>query len=161
MLDWIARHLGLVLGAGIPIFAFAMIALMTSVTQRIARDRIERGRAEAAPEGVVLDSGLVKATIRYRNYSAPGIVIGVGIRAQWMVLMLTGSRLVILPSSRHYCDVPRAELSRYTVGVAANGRLQLHTETPFNATGSVDYQIGVPDVQLWIQRLKEAGARTA
>ena len=57
--------------------------------------------------------------------------------------------------------MPRAELSRYAVGVASNGRLQLRTDNPFNATGSVDYQIAVPDAQLWIRSLEAAGARTA
>ncbi|HEY8073051.1 MAG TPA: hypothetical protein VIF62_03050, partial [Labilithrix sp.] len=77
------------LAVGINVLVFSLV-----------RRAIDRTVAELASEGIVLDSGRVRVTTRYRDFRASGIYIGAGIRTGGGRLVLTKQRLVILPRGR-------------------------------------------------------------
>lgn len=123
------------------------------------RKAIDRAAEGLAPEGIELDSGRVTATTRMRDFRAPNIYSG-GIRRNPARVVLTKQRLHILQRPQRYGIINRADLARFTVGIL-DRKLHLHTTDPPGASGSIDYRIAMPDPDLWVRALAEAGARRA
>jgi hypothetical protein len=153
--------LGLILGIGIPALVLTILAVVFLFVSRAVRRRMAEERLKATQEGIVLDSGPVWMTVRYRGFQSAGLFIGVGIRKSRVTALLTRERLAFLPWSRHYFTIARADLARFKVGVAEDGGLRIHTEDPPGASGSIDYRIPVADASAWVSALAEAGAQRA
>jgi hypothetical protein len=153
--------LGLLLGLGIPLFVLTILGVVFTLAARSIARRTAEERAQLGHEGIVLDGGAVWLTIRYRGFRSDYLSIGVGIRKSRAVVVLTRERLALLPTSRHYFSIPRADLGRFTVGVADDGALRLATDEPPNASGHIEYQLAVDEAPAWIAALREAGARAA
>jgi hypothetical protein len=145
------------LGVGIPVFVAAILILVFSLVGRARA----RERAAFDHEGVVLDSGRLWITIRYANFRAPRIYRGVGIAKTRGSLVLTRQRFGVLTGGyqRPYSLIARSDLGRFTVGIAEDGALQIHSDDPPGATGSIDYRIALGDAASWVKALTEAGAR--
>jgi hypothetical protein len=144
--------------AGGPVVLVAIV--LTIVFSLLAR-ALRRARAELEAEGVELDSGMRWITTRYRNFRAPGIRARAQITGGRGILVLTRKRLYVLKRPQRYGILERDALGRFTVGVDSKGRLQLHSEEPPGAIGTVDYRVRVDDVDGWIGALVAAGARRA
>jgi hypothetical protein len=143
--------------AGTLIFGGGLTALIVSAVRRTIR----RDLAELESEGIVLDSGSVHLTVRFRGFHSRGIVIGVGMRAGPGRLVLTHQRFCTIPIARRYAsigNVAREDLARFVVGTK-DGGLLLRTDDPPNARGSVELVATVPDVEQWVRALTDAGAR--
>jgi hypothetical protein len=144
------------LALGIPL----LVGTILFFAFRAARATARRVRAALELEGVILDSGTQWITMRYRGYRAPGIYRGVGVTRTRGALVLTQQRLVVTPGLRRgNLRVARAELGRFAVGVAEDGALQIHSDNPPGATGSIHCHIAVGDAARWVKALTEAGAR--
>ena len=151
------------LAVGIPVLIAAILLLVF----RLIRRATARARAELNLEGVVLESGRLWITIRYKGYRAPGFYRGGGVTKTRTYLVLTRKRLTLLmPGSqsnqrlfwRGYA-IARGDLGRFTVGVAEDGALHIHSDDPPYAKGSIDYRIAVGNAAAWVKALTEAGAR--
>jgi len=151
-------HLGLILGVGIPVFVATILLIVFTLVRRSVRRQMAEARAQAEREGIVLDSGPVWMTIRYSGFRSPNVFIGAGIRKTRVTMLLTRERLVFVPGSRHYFTVSRADLARFHV-VVEDAALRIHTDSPPNASGSIDYRVPVTDPAAWMAALSEAGAR--
>jgi hypothetical protein len=147
--------LGLLLGIGIPAFVAAILLFVFT----LVRGMIARQRAALVQEGIVLDSGPQWITIRYAGYSAPGIYRGGGFHKMKASLILTQQRLALLPSRRSYGRIPRNGLGHFTVGATPDGTLQIHSDNPPGASGSIDYSVNLPDAETWVKTLTDLGAR--
>jgi hypothetical protein len=153
--------LGLILGLGIPVFVLGILAVVFLLVGGRIRRQMAEGRLRATQEGLILDSGPVWMTVRYRGFRSDSIFVGVGIRKTRITALLTRERLAFLPRSRHYFTIARADLGRFKVGVAEDGALRIHTEDPPGASGSIDYRLPVADASAWVATLAEAGAQRA
>jgi hypothetical protein len=151
--------LGLALGLGIPALVFLILGVVFFFVRRAVRRQMAEARAQAAHEGIVLDSGPVWMTVRYRGYRAPGVYVGVGVRMTRVEMILTRARLSFVPRARHYSGIGHADLGRFQVAVAEDGALRLHTDNPPGASGSIDYRIPVADPAAWVSALTQAGAQ--
>jgi hypothetical protein len=121
---------------------------------------IDRDAAALQPEGVELDSGPLTLTTRYRNFRAPGIYALAALRRTPGRIVLTARRLHILCRPQRYGIIDRDELHRFTVRVL-DGRLQLRSEDPPGASGTIDFRAPVPDPGAWVTALIRAGAKEA
>ena len=74
-------------------------------------------------------------------------------------MVLTRERLYFL--RRRYGTFTRSDLARFTVGVAEDGKLRLHSDDPPSASGSIDFRFNVGDTEAWVKALTDAGARRA
>lgn len=149
--------LPLALGLGIPLLVVALLGLVFFLIGQA----LDRARAGLEAEGVVMASKRVRITTRYQNFRAPSLLAAGGIRMNPGYLVLTRERLVVLQRPQRYGIFARADLGRFRVGVAENGTLQLHSDEPPGATGSVDYRVPVGDAAAWVKALTAAGARAA
>jgi hypothetical protein len=143
------------LGVGIPVFVGGLLWFIFSLVRRATA----AARAALEAEGVVLDTGPQWVTIRYANFRAPGFYRGVGISKTRGALVLTRRRFVFTPSRRQFFLVERSDLGRFTVGIAEDGALHVHSDDPPHATGSIGYRVMVSDAAAWVKALTEAGAR--
>ena len=107
--------------------------------------------------GVVLDSGITKMTTRFTGFRSEALVRG-GMRRNHVRAVLTSSHLHLVERPQRYGIFERAELSRFTVGVAGDD-LHLRSTDPPRAVGEVDYRIAVGDPERWVAALVAAGAR--
>jgi hypothetical protein len=123
------------------------------------RRNVARARAALEAQGIERDSGLCRATFRYRRYRAPGRYYGAGIRITRAQLVLTREVLAVL--GQRIPPIPRGELARYAVGVQESGRLQLVTDQPIGASGHLDMTFVVEDPAAWVRALRDAGARAS
>jgi hypothetical protein len=151
--------LGLVLGVGIPVFVLTILTVVFFLVRSAVNRQMAAGRARAAEEGVVLDAGSVWMTIRYRGFRSSNVMIGVGIRKTRVAVFLTRAGLRFLPGSRHYFDILNADMGSFTAGIGDGGALHLQSDSPPNASGSIDYMISVPEATTWVAALTAAGAR--
>jgi hypothetical protein len=145
----------LLLALGIPAFVAAILIFVFTLVARVTA----RQRAALEQEGIVLDSGKQWITIRYANFRAPGIYRGAGLRKTRASLILTQQRLGLVPARRSYLFVPRKELGRFTVGASPDGTLQIHSDNPPGASGSIEYSVQLMDAETWVKALTDAGAR--
>lgn len=144
------------LAVGVPL----LVGIILVLAFRAARGAAQRARAALDAEGVVLDSGRQWVTMRYRGYRAPGIAWGAGVIRTRASLVLTRERLVLTPGLRRgNLRVARADLARFGVGLADDGALQIHSDNPPGATGSIHCRIAMSDAARWVAALLEAGAR--
>jgi hypothetical protein len=143
------------LGVGIPLFVAAILLLVFGTIRRT----IARQRAALEHEGIVLDSGIVWVTIRYSGFRAQGFARGVGLDKTRGSLILSRQRLVLVPSRWQFHSIDRSDFRRFTVGIAEDGTLHLHSDDPPNATGSIDFRVPVTDAGEWVRTLTAAGAR--
>jgi len=151
-------YLTLLLSVGIPIFAVTVLFLVLRAVSLAQSQE----RAKLNGEGIVLDSGKQWITVRFRNYRAPGFYRGVGIIKSRAFVVLTRERLVFtLGYRRDYFRFPRSELGRFSVSVADNGALCIHSDDPPGAKGSIDFRVKVSDSTTWVKTLCEAGATLA
>ena len=141
--------------AGIVVFIAAIFVLVFTLYRRAAA----RARAALAAEGIVLDSGPRTITIRYTGFRARGFYRGVGYTKTRASIVLTRRRFAVTPARRQFYSVDRAELGRYTVGIAGDGTLNFHSDDPPHASGSIDYRVEVPDAAAWVRALTDAGMR--
>ena len=58
-----------------------------------------------------------------------------------------------------YSIIARSDLARFTVDIADNGALRIHSDDPPGATGSIEYRVTLTDAQAWVSALVQAGAR--
>ncbi|MGE0548851.1 MAG: hypothetical protein AB7O24_20450 [Kofleriaceae bacterium] len=139
----------LVAVAAVLVIVFAMI-----------RRAIDRAADALTPEGIELDSGPVTVTTRLRNYRAPGFYSGGAYRRNPARVVLTKQRLYILQRPQRFGVIDRADLAAFTIGIL-DGKLQLRSDKPPGATGSIDFRIPVRDPDAWVARLASAGASRA
>jgi hypothetical protein len=133
-----------------------LIAVMSAVQKAT-----EREAAELAGEGILLDSGTVNLTAKFRNFRGPRVYIGVGGRRGPARVVLTKQRFTFLPSGKNrfgFARMDHAGLARFKVGVS-EGQLHMHTDDPPHASGTVDLHLEVPDPGSWVRALIEAGAQ--
>ncbi len=107
-----------------------------------------------------LDSGLVKMTTRYDQFRTGRLYRGGGLRMNYTQVVLTKTHLHLIERPQWYGVFPRAELAKFTVGIL-DGKLHLHSKSPPNATGGIDYRIPVADPEHWVKALAAAGAKRA
>jgi hypothetical protein len=152
--------LGLTIVGGV----FALLAFVFSVVfgliAHMQRRRLVEYRAGLEREGIVRESGMRRAWVRYRHYSRPGYRASASIQSDSRALVLTRKSFAILGWRMERC--PLAEMDRYQVFVDGDGkRLRLVTDRPVDATGHQDIRIRLDDAQDWERALREAGARAA
>ncbi len=150
--------LGLLLGVGIPVFVIVLVGSIFFFVFRSIVRSTARARGELEAEGIVLDTGPRWITIRFANFRAPGLAVGVGVRKTRGALVLTQRRLVVLPSRRQFYRVERQDLARYTVSTD-DGALVIHSDDPPNASGSITYRLNLGNASEWMKALAAAGAR--
>jgi hypothetical protein len=138
----------------IPVFALGIVGLVFALVARAQA----RMRAALEAEGIQLDTGPQWITIRYDNFRAPGFYRGSSFAKLRARLVLTSQRFVLTPAKRRYFSVPRSDLSRYTVELEG-GELHIHSDTPSQATGSIDYRVQLADAPAWVDALTAAGAK--
>ena len=143
------------LAGGIPALVGTILIVVFSAVGR-AKARL---RAELEREGIVLDSGTRWVTIRFSRFRAPGYYRGAGLLKLRASLVLTQARFVLFPGFRSFYRVARADLGRYAVGMAEDGALELHSDDPPGATGSIDFRVNVDEPNAWVAALSSAGAR--
>ena len=139
---------------GILIFVVALLYSIFAMVRRVGAKQ----RASLESEGIVMDAGSVHVAIHFAGYSAPGIHVGVGVHKGPLVVVLTERRLAFLPSRRAYMRIDRADLARFTASVE-DGVLRLHSDSPPNASGMIDFRVSVSDPDAWMRALVEAGAK--
>jgi hypothetical protein len=140
----------------IPILVVGILLAVVTFARRVQARR----RAALEAEGIVLDTGPQRITVRLENFHGGGVSHHKSTESMRAALVLTGKRFVLTPSGRAYYDVPREMLGRYTVG-AADGELQIHSDNPAHATGSIDYRVKLSDASAWVDALVAAGAKRA
>lgn len=137
--------------------ALALTALILFVVFSALRGQISAEAARLANKE--LDSGLVKMTTRYDQFRTGRLYRG-GLRMNYTQVVLTKTHLHLIERPQWYGVFPRAELSKFTVGIV-DGKLHLHSQSPPNATGGIDYRIPVADPERWVKALAAAGAKRA
>ncbi len=138
----------------------ALVAAVLGVVFALVGRLLDRARAELEPEGVVKASARVMVTTRFRGFRSPALISS-GFRRNPGYLVLTRERLLVLQRPQRYGIFARGDLGRLRVGVAESGALQIQSDDPPGATGSVDYRVAVPDAAAWVKTLTDAGARPA
>jgi len=121
--------------------------------------RTSIAREAASLTGVERDSGPIKVMARYRRFRAPGMSYGGAIKGAPGQLVLTATHLYVLQRPQRYGRFARADLPRFTAGVIDGDRLQLRSEDPPGASGTVDYRMRVADPAGWVTALVAAGAK--
>ena len=148
--------LAVVIVVGTLLFTGVLVTLIVSSVRRVTR----RQMAELEAEGIVLDSGRVAMTFHFRGFRGPMVAIGVGVRAGPGRIVLTRERLVFVPHGQNrfgFAVMGRADLARFTVDTR-EGRLHMHSDSPPNASGSVDILVSVASPGEWAAALARAGA---
>ena len=138
----------------------ALVASILVIVFGAVRKAVDRAAEALAPEGIELDSGPLKLTVRMRDFRTPTFYSGGGISVVPARVVLTKQRLHLLARPQRYGIIDRSGLGAFTVGVV-DGRLHLQATDPPGATGSIDYRIPVRDPDAWVTALRAAGARTA
>jgi len=138
------------------LFVTAMFVLFIL---RYVRNLTARMRADLENEGIVLDTGPQWITIRYSGFRAPGFARGVGYAKTRASLILTQRRLAVVPARWRHLLTARADLGRFSTGVAEDGLLRIHSDDPPNASGSIDFRVPVSDPGPWVRALIDAGAK--
>ena len=149
--------LALVIGLG---GALVLTASVLAIAFALVRRAINRAAEALQVEGVELDSGMVRAMVRYRGYRAPGGVHHGGVRVVPARVVLTSRRLHLVQRPQRVGVFERSDLTRFTVSVG-NHRLVLHSDAPPGASGSITYVLRVPDPERWVAALRAAGAQAA
>ncbi|HEU4411423.1 MAG TPA: hypothetical protein VFS43_39595 [Polyangiaceae bacterium] len=140
---------------------FALVAAILGIVFFLVGKALDRARAGLEAEGVVKAPDRVIITTRFDDFRSPQLRSS-GIRKNHGYLVLTRERLIVLQLPQRYGGLyARGALGRLRVGVDERGALQLHTDEPPGATGSVDYRVPVRDAAAWVKALVEAGARAA
>jgi type II secretory pathway pseudopilin PulG len=131
--------------------------ILTLVRATIARERQAMAAAlhRLEAEGIRLDAGPVRTTVRFRDFRAPGRYYGVAIVKTRRHVVLTDQQLAIL-GGRPMFHTPVGELRRWQVGLDG-ARLRLVSDDPPGATGHVDLRVSVPDAPRWLTTLRDAG----
>jgi len=150
--------LGVLLGVGIPVFVLLLLGTIFYFVFSAVRKATARTRAELEQEGILLDTGRTWITIRLHGYRGNGLAVGTGLYKERAAFVLSKQRLVLVPSRRRFLQLSHADLAHFSVG-ADGGQLVLHTDTPPNATGTMDVRVTVADPETWVKALTEAGAR--
>jgi hypothetical protein len=142
-------------------------AIVLGLVFRLRNARLRRmaEHREQIAGRVVLDTGMAKATLRWRGFAAPGRRTGVGVSLGRGQLVLTDRALVrigltyaLVGSRTAVAEIPLAELHRIAAS-DDNGALLLQTDEPIGATGHSSVRIVVENVAEWLRALREAGAR--
>ncbi len=113
----------------------------------------------AALRGVVRDSGPVKVITRYRQFRSAREYRGAAYKSAPGRVVLTDAELLILQRPQRYGKFRREDLHRFTVGVVDAVYLQLRSEDPPEASGTIEYRMRLEAPQRWVAALVEAGAR--
>jgi hypothetical protein len=103
-------------------------------------------------EGIVKTSGIVRGSVRKRDYRRPGEYVGAGISSWRGTVVLSKQHLAI-----DAVLIPVAELRRYQARVV-DDRLSIASDEPLNATGHIEFRVAVTDAPAWVQALRDAGA---
>lgn len=147
--------LGVSLGVGIPLFvALILFIAFTSVRRAIARQR-----EVIAAEGVELDSGPQWITIHLKGFRAPGRAVGVGVEKARMSMILTKKALHFVPNRWRFLHFERSALDHFVVS-ARDGAVEMHSDDPPNASGTIDIKLPASNAVEWVAALKEAGAKS-
>jgi hypothetical protein len=149
--------LGVLLGVGIPVFVLLLLGTIFYFVFGAIRKATARMRAELEREGIVLDTGPTWITIRLSAFRGYGVAVGTGFYKERAALVLSKQRLVLVPSRRRFLNLNHADLAHFTAGVDGD-QIVLHTESPPNATGTMDVRVTVADPQTWVKALTDAGA---
>ncbi|HEY4220451.1 MAG TPA: hypothetical protein VGO62_03895 [Myxococcota bacterium] len=145
------------LGVGIPVLVLGILAIVFSQVKKAAA----RARQALEHEGILLDSGKRWVTLHLRGYRAPGIAVGAGLQKLRCAVILTKKTLALIPGYRAFTRIHTNELSHYTVGVADDGALRIHSDDPPRASGSIDYRVPVDDASAWVRALVDMGAKSS
>lgn len=148
--------LGLKIFVSVVMLVAVVLAAVFTIVFRVMRRSVERLRSELDAEGVVLDSGVRRATIRYRDFHSPGYYDSLGVKLATLELVLTHRSMVVLGAQR-WPRVPLEALHRYVVEKSDNALL-IKTDQPVGATGHTEIRIRVDDPDAWARALQEAGA---
>ncbi len=149
--------LGVLLGVGIPVFVLLLLGPIFYFVFSTIRKATARMRAELEREGIVLDTGPTWITIRLSGFRGYGVAVGRGFYKERAALVLSKQRLVLVPSRRRFLHLNHADLAHFTAG-ADGDQFVLHTESPPNATGTMDVRVTVADPQTWVKAVTDAGA---
>ena len=150
--------LGLLIAGSVTLFVFTILTIVFTIVGRVQRANLADARRMLDPEGIRLETGLVGATVRYRDFRVPGRRYwGAAIIKTRRHLVLTDRQLAIL-GGRPVFFTPRGELHRWQVGLDG-ARLHLVCDDPPGATGHVDLRISVHDAAQWVTTLRDAGCR--
>jgi hypothetical protein len=115
--------------------------------------------AAAALTDKELDSGVTKMTTRYKQFKSADLMRG-GLRRNYVQAVLTKTHLHLIERPQRYGIFKREDLGNFTVGTI-DGMLHLHSKTPPDATGGIDYRIDVAEPERWVKALVAAGAKRA
>jgi hypothetical protein len=135
-----------------------VLAIVIGVVRGARRKTFAQLRAQIDQDVVVRESPFVGGSIRYRDYRAPGMYTGAGIRAMRAALVLTRKELVIFRART--LRIPYADLAKYSASTL-DGKLVLATDQPPGATGHIAYHFRVSDADEWVTALRGAGAQGA
>lgn len=135
-----------------------LVATVLTIVFSLVRRAVDRAAAALANEGVVLDSGPLTLTTRYRSFRSAAIYSSSSIQRVPGRIVLTNQRLHLLRRPQRYGVFERSELPKLSVDVF-EGMLRIHSDDPPNASGHVDFRAPVTDPQAWLKALVEAGAK--
>lgn len=147
--------LGLLIAGSVILLVGTILTIVFTIVGRVQRANVADARQMLDAEGIRLDTGPVGATVRYRDFRAPGRYEGAAIMKTRRHLVLTDKQLAIL-GGRPVFFTPRGELRRWQVGLDG-ARLRLVSDDPPGATGHVDLRLAVHDAERWVTTLREAG----
>jgi hypothetical protein len=145
------------------LFTLVVLAIVFSLVRRAIQTSTAKARAALEPEGIVMETPPVGGSVRYRNYRGLGrggqkLAASRAIAALRVAVVLTKQQLALV--GFRSVRIPRAELGRFSVR-AAEGRLVLATDQPLDGTGHMEFRLRVPDPDVWVRALVEAGATAA
>jgi hypothetical protein len=150
-------ELGIGIAVGVLVLVGTILAIVFTIVRAAQAKRIAVFLAELAPEGIVRDSGMRSATIRYRNYRRPGYAASANIHNAGRQLIMTSKSFAILSFRNERCAL--TDVGRYEVAAEGNV-LRLTTDNPVDATGHMDIRVRLDDATEWARALRDAGAKS-
>jgi hypothetical protein len=152
--------LGLVIAISVVVGVSLILGIVFGIIGSAMRKRREAALHVLRQEGIERDSGVVRATVRYRDFAMAGMYSGARVAIVRRQLVLTRANFVILGGIPSLPSIPRNELRRYEVK-SDEGSLIISTDNPVQASGHMQLKLKVPDVDAWVKALREAGAMAA
>jgi hypothetical protein len=149
--------LGLEIAIPIVLGVALILGLVFGIVGSLMRKRLAAQVIVLRQEGIERDSGIVRGSVRMRDFVMPGLRAA----SRWATvskqLVLTRRSFVILGGIPSLAPIPRTELQRYGVK-SDGGSLVISTDNPVHASGHMELKLRVQDADAWVKALRDAGA---